>query len=200
VEVWLRGRGWTRVDPTAAVAPERVLDTVADLARGEALLPETFSPVLDIGDWLRRGWNDLVVGFNADRQARLLAPFGVRKATATQLGLAFAAGAGVALALTLWLQMRGRPPRRDPLTRAWLAFTRRLRRAGLAKAVAEPPGSFGERLAIALPSQGEQLRSLSTRFVQWRYGGARISPAEKATLVNELRRFRPGRVAPTPSR
>lgn len=197
VEVWLRGRGWTRVDPTSAVAPERVLDTVADRAREGALLPETFAPVLDVGDWLRRGWNDLVVGFNAERQGRLLAPFGVRKATATQLGMAFAGGAGVALALTLWLQMRGRPPRRDPVIRAWLAFTRRLRRAGLAKEVSEPPASYGDRLACALPEQGDQVRALSARYVQWRYGGRAFSQDEKAALVDGLRRFRPERSSRT---
>src|SRR3546814_2078592 len=27
-EVWLEGRGWVRVDPTAAVAPERIYDTL----------------------------------------------------------------------------------------------------------------------------------------------------------------------------
>jgi transglutaminase-like putative cysteine protease len=28
-EVWLAGRGWTRVDPTAAVSPARVEDGIA---------------------------------------------------------------------------------------------------------------------------------------------------------------------------
>lgn len=199
-EVWLRGRGWTRVDPTAAVAPDRILDTVADLARDEALLPESFAPMLDIGDWLRRGWNDLVVGFDAARQERLLEPFGIPRATSRQLAGAFAIGAGIALALTLWLQMRGQPPRRDPLTRAWHAFAARLRRAGLEKAAAEPATSFGERVASALPDQATQVRALTGRFVAWRYGGATLSDPEMALLVGDLRAFRPGRPdrAPTP--
>ena len=33
-EVWLAGRGWVRVDPTAAVAPERIYDTTADRVPG----------------------------------------------------------------------------------------------------------------------------------------------------------------------
>ncbi len=193
VEVWLRGRGWVRVDPTAAVAPERVLDTVADLAREEALLPETFTPMVDFGDWLRRNWNEMVVGFDAERQGRLLEPFGVNKATAGQLGAAFAVGAGLALALTLWLQMRGRPPRHDPLIRAWFAFTRRAGRAGYAKAPAEPPATFGERLARALPAQEAVVRDLSSRYVEWRYGGCELTVAEEAELVKALRGFRPAR-------
>lgn len=189
-EVWLAGRGWVRVDPTGAVAPERVLDTVDDLAQQEALLPETFSPVLDVGDWLMRSWNELVVGFDAQRQAQLLRPFGVDKATSRQLGGAFAIGAGLALALTLWLQIRGRPPRHDPLVGAWRAFVRRLRRVGLEKAPAEPPGSFAGRVAAALPSQAEAIESMTSRYVAWRYGGVELAFDEKALLIAELQAYR----------
>ncbi len=191
-EVWLQDRGWIRVDPTAAVNPERVLDTVEYLARREALLPETFAPLRDLGDWVRRGWNDLVVGFDAARQASLLRPLGVDRASTGQLVAAFAIGAGVALGLTLWVLLRGRPRPRDPLVAAWFAFTRRLRRAGLAKATAEPPLSFGERLAATLPAQAEQLRSLSSRYAAWRYAAATLPPDEKDRLIAELRAYRPG--------
>ncbi|TNJ35078.1 transglutaminaseTgpA domain-containing protein [Arenimonas terrae] len=191
-EVWLRGRGWIRVDPTAAVNPERVLDTVEDLARREALLPETFAPLRDFGDWVRRGWNDLVVGFDAARQASLLRPLGVGQASTGQLVAAFAVGAGLALGLTLWVLLRGRPEPRDPLVVAWFAFTKRLRRAGLAKAAAEPPLSFGERLAAALPAQAGQLRSLSRRYAAWRYAAAALTPDQKDRLIEELRAYRPG--------
>lgn len=191
-EVWLRGRGWIRVDPTAAVNPERVLDTVEDLARREALLPGTFAPLRDFGDWVRRGWNDLVVGFDAARQASLLRPLGVGQASTGQLVAAFAVGAGLALGLTLWVLLRGRPEPRDPLVVAWSAFTRRLRRAGLAKAPAEPPLSFGERLAAVLPAQAGQLRSLSQRYAAWRYAAAALTPEQKSRLIEDLRAYRPG--------
>ncbi|MCX7032840.1 MAG: DUF3488 and transglutaminase-like domain-containing protein [Arenimonas sp.] len=191
VEVWLPARGWVRVDPTSAVAPERVLDTVEDLARSESLLPSTFGPLLDLGDWARRNWNDLVLGFNASRQASLLRPLGIDQASGAQLSAAFAVGAGLALGLTLWVLMRGRPKPRDPLEAAWQAFTRRLRRAGLAKAPSEPPLSFGERLAGLLPAQAERLRSLSRRYAAGRYAPEGLSPDDKARLVAELHAYRP---------
>ena len=37
-EVWYAGEGWVRVDPTAAIAPENILDTLDDLQRAERLL------------------------------------------------------------------------------------------------------------------------------------------------------------------
>lgn len=190
-EVWIEGRGWIRVDPTAAVAPERVLDTINDRARQESLLPDALTPLRDIGDWARRSWNDLVLGFNAARQASLLRPLGIDRASSGQLVAAFAIGAGIALALTLWFLLRGSPMPRDPVDAAWRRFTRRLARAGLVKRVSEPPLSFGERLAMALPGQAEQLLSLSRRYARWRYAAGQLSPAEKASLTTDLRGFRP---------
>ena len=190
-EVWLPGEGWVRVDPTAAVAPERVLDTVEDLARSESLLPSNFAPLLDLGDWARRNWNDLVLGFNAARQASLLRPLGIEQASGAQLSAAFAVGAGLALGLTLWLLMRGRPRPRDPVQAAWLDFTRRLRRAGLAKPAHEPPLSYGERLAEAIPGHASRLRSLSRRYARWRYAQAALPPGEATRLVADLRAYRP---------
>ena len=96
------------------------------------------------------------------------------------------------ITLTLWVLLRGRPRPRDPLVRAWLDFTRRLRRAGLAKAPAEPPLSFGERLAAALPDQADTLRSLSRRYTAWRYAAATLPPDEKVRLIAALRAYRPG--------
>ena len=198
VEVWLRGLGWVRVDPTAAVAPERVLDTVEDLARSEALLPSTFAPLLDLGDWARRSWNDLLLGFNAARQASLLRPLGIDEASSAQLSAAFAAGAGLALGLTLWVLMRGRPKPRDPLEAAWQAFTQRLRRAGLGKHPSEPPLTFGDRLALLLPSHAERLRSLSRRYADGRYAPGELSPEAKALLILDLRAYRPDAVPVRP--
>lgn len=194
-EVWLQGRGWVRVDPTAAVAPSRILDTVDDLARAESLLPDNLVSLRDMGDWMRRGWNDFVLGFNAARQASLLRPLGVDQASTGQLGAAFAVGAGLALALTLWVLMRGRPTPRHPVDAAWLALVRRLRRAGLDKPVHEPPLSFGARLAALLPAQAERIEMLSRRYADWRYAPGASTAAEEAQLVRDLQAFRP-----TPSR
>lgn len=194
-EVWLEGRGWTRVDPTAAVAPTRILDTVEDRQRAEALLPEAFTPMRDLADWARRGWNDLVLAFDADRQARLFQPLGIDRASAGQLGLAFAIGAGSVMLLTLWYLMRGQPASRDPLVAAWFAFTKRMRRAGLGKDAWEPPLAYGRRLSEALPGQSETLVSLSRRYTAGRYAPEGLDPQARERLVAELRAFRPDRTA-----
>src|SRR5690606_27206788 len=71
-EVWLEGEGWRRVDPTAAVAPEGIYDTHADRRPGAGILGGALGGaggLFDLGDWLRTGWNDFMLGFDAERQA-----------------------------------------------------------------------------------------------------------------------------------
>jgi transglutaminase-like putative cysteine protease len=197
-EIWLDGLGWVRVDPTAAIAPENILDTLDDLqARQQASQGGGFAgaagmlmPMFDGADFLRRQWNELVLGFNAERQKGLLKPFGVDEADAWQLVTAFAIGSGVALLLTLWFLLHEHRDRSAPLVVAWRAFTARLRRAGIDKRVEEPPLSFGQRAANLLPQQAELLLSVSSRYADWRYAGIALTDEEQRELARDLRGFR----------
>ncbi len=81
-EVWLAGRGWVRVDPTAAVSPDRVEQGIA------ASLPTAELPLalaqLNVA-WLQRvrlswdlvnnNWNQWVLGYSHERQRSFLARF-----------------------------------------------------------------------------------------------------------------------------
>jgi hypothetical protein len=192
-EVWLEGEGWVRVDPTAAVAPEHILDTVDDLQLQQqgGFASQLLTPVLDAGDYLRKSWNDLVVGFNAARQKSLLKPFGLDEADAGDLVLAFAVGAALALVMTLWLLLRQHRDESDPVVLAWRRFARTLAgTTGLERAVHEPPLAYAQRIAQAVPEDAEGMLALSRRYVDWRYGGHDLPPPERAELARRLREFR----------
>lgn len=194
-EIWIDGRGWVRVDPTAAIAPENILDTLDDLqARQRAGLAgpaeQVLGPIIDGTDFLRRQWNQLILGFNATRQKSLLRPLGIDEAEAWQLVTAFGIGSALALALTLWFLLRQHRDRSHPLIQAWRAFTRRLRRAGYAKGLDEPPLSFARRIARELPAQAEGVLSVSQRYCDWRYAGSVLTDEEQRGLVRSLREFR----------
>jgi protein-glutamine gamma-glutamyltransferase len=190
-EVWLQGRGWVRVDPTAAVAPERIYDTLDD--RGAGVFGNRFAPVLDVGDWMRRGWNDFVLGFDAARQRQLLRPFGIDRLGNGGLIALFAAIGGLALGWMLWLTARGERER-DPLLRAWHRLGARHARLGLGRAVHEPAADWAARVAAARP--GSTLPALSARFADWRYAHHDGQPQgrhdrERNELIRDLRRHRP---------
>jgi len=191
VEVWLQGQGWVRVDPTAAVAPERIYDTLEQRrsaeAAGQGLELLQLENLGDFTDWLRRGWNDLVLGFDASRQQALLQPLGLERLGPSQLMGLFTALAALALAGMVWLLARGERER-DALLRAWHRLGRRYARLGLGRAPHEPALAWARRVAAAHPRSGEALVALSQRFAAARY--ARGNEATRQ-LLQDLRRHRP---------
>jgi transglutaminase-like putative cysteine protease len=200
-EVWLQGRGWVRVDPTAAVAPERIYDTLADRAPGaDGVLGGfgTLTPMLDFGDWVRRGWNDFVLGFDAGRQRRMLSPLGLGELVPGRLLALFTVTAMLALLWMAWLSARaGREP--DPVLRAWHRLGLRYSRIGLGRAAHEPADRWVERVAGARPELGDALRLLSLRFNDWRYAAHQEGRSAEAALVRALRRHRPAMAPRSPA-
>jgi transglutaminase-like putative cysteine protease len=185
-EVWLPQRGWVRVDPTAAVAPERIYDTLEDrLGAGGGALSQ-LAALGDVGDWVRRGWNDLVLGFNAERQGRLLRPLGIDRLDGSRLGLMFALFALLTLAWMAWLLARGERER-NPLLRAWHRLGRRYARIGLDRHAHEPPIAWAGRVDAARAQGDEALVLLSRRFAAARYADL----VGDSTLLGDLRRHRP---------
>lgn len=193
-EVWLADAGWVRVDPTAVVAPERILPSASRGGAGGGgfgggrMLVRAF----DLGDLLRRGWNDWVLGYDALRQQQLLRPLGIDRIDPLRLGLLFSLLAALALGMMLWLSLRQRG-QRDPLLQAWQALGRRHARLGLAPAAHEPAGDWARRVHAARPqhASSQQLLELSARFASLRYASDDVPDARRADLIRALRRHRP---------
>jgi transglutaminase-like putative cysteine protease len=196
-EVWLPGRGWVREDPTAAVAPDRIYDTIADRAAPGGLFgAEVPAQVFDVGDWLRHGWNDFALGFDATRQRELLSRLGMDDVDATGLTTLFVLVALLAIAWMAWLVARAERER-DPVLRAWHRLDRRYARLGLAREPAETAAAWAERVRLTHPSLAAALFQLSQRFNQWRYAApnsGRVAMARRAELLRNLRRHRPGAI------
>nr|WP_152984556.1 DUF3488 and transglutaminase-like domain-containing protein [Stenotrophomonas terrae] len=190
-EVWLPQRGWVRVDPTAAVAPERIYDTLEDRVGDNDTgadgmdLAGRWSSLLQYGDYLRRGWNTAVLSFNAERQQHLLSAIGIKQLNPSQLVALFAGFAVLALGLMAWLLARGER-QRDPLLRAWHRLDRRYQRLGLGREPSETASDWAARVDRARP--GSDLLALSQRFTQARYAGVR---SDVVSLLADLHRHRP---------
>jgi len=193
-EVWLDGEGWVRVDPTAAVAPERIYDTLDDMLGTGGSSAGALQPVFDIGDSLREAWNNFVVRYDALRQAELLQNLGWRGAGATQVGQAFVIAAGIALGLTLLVLMWPPKGERDPLLRAWRGFLRRWAKQGLEKRSNETAEAFLQRLRsrASTASAADDAESLVRRFIAQRYAPSNTDTNhERAALIEALKRHRP---------
>lgn len=187
-EVWLPQRGWVRVDPTAAVAPERIYDTLEDrLGAGGGGILGQWSSLSQVGDWLRHNWNDLVLGFDANRQQRLLQSFGIDRLKSSQLLTLFGLLALLSLGAMVWMLARGERER-DPLLRAWHRLGMRYARFGLARQPSEPAGTWAERVVAQRPQAAATLVPLSQRFAESRYA---VGDKDIPLLLRDLRRHRP---------
>lgn len=175
-EVYLRKRGWIRVDPTAAAIPGRVASGLARAIPEDVGLPLMMRPQFH---WLRAlryrwevlvyKWNVWVLDYNPDRQRDLMAYFGMRDADWRKLTAAlFTLLGGFTVLLLVWsLRQLGR---RDPVQRAWLAFCRKLDARGVRRAPYEGPREFAERAAQRLPRAAEAIHAIAQRYIALRYG------------------------------
>jgi transglutaminase-like putative cysteine protease len=187
-EVWLPERGWVRVDPTAAVAPERIYDTLDDrLGEGVDAGRLTLEGFGSVSDWLRRGWNDLVLGFDARRQAQLLERLGANGLGGAGLGILFGIAAVGTLGWMGWWLARAERDR-DPLLRAWHRLGRRYARLGLGREPHETSTDWARRVAARRPKGANLLFSLSRRFAAARYAP---NEGDHRALIEDLRRHRP---------
>ena len=192
-EVWLEGRGWTRVDPTAAVSPSRIREGARSaLSSSEGWLSgEWLYQLRNQYDRLQNIWNRWVLGFDATRQQNFLASLGLDKLPPGVKAALLVVLAGlvlVPLALLLQATTKGRR-RPDRLDRAWLRLRGRLRRAGIRPMVGETPIELARRSAENLDN-GHELITLAGEYSLLKYGAFRGENAITA-FGRKTSRWRP---------
>jgi transglutaminase-like putative cysteine protease len=198
-EVWLPGRGWKRVDPTAVVSPIRIEQGEAELASQYGLSRYRAGGLLGwIGTWrmnweaLENLWNQAVLNYGADRQRSLISQFGVIPSW-RNLSIAFTVTVtGVLLALAA-VSLTHREAR-DPLADLVAQLRVRLALAGLKSPASEGLSDLRRRLAHRLrPAQAEEAALLLQALEDARYrrNGTRLRPADLRGLRARVRRFRP---------
>ncbi|HET8555453.1 MAG TPA: DUF3488 and transglutaminase-like domain-containing protein [Rhodanobacteraceae bacterium] len=194
-EVWLKGRGWTRFDPTAAVRPDRVsLGAIAaDGSSAHWYQHGWLKAFRNRWDIVNHWWDQAVVGFDALRQRGMLTSFGIRHGNTTMLMLALAASLIVLMALAAAFTL---VPRRqgDRLEAAMALLRQRLARAGVARRPSEGPTHFFARAARTLPHERKRLKALGDAWVALRYAQTTPAPEAVRAFVRAVRDFRPRRV------
>jgi len=194
-EVFVRGRGWVRVDPTGAAAPMRVdAGLVRSMTNAE---PLPFLVRTDY-EWVRAlryrweavsyKWNVWVLGYNPERQRDLMSAVGFPDADWRALTAALFTFLGVVTAVLLAWSLR-RLSRPDPVQRAWRAFCRKLAANGVERAPHEGPRDYSLRAARALPGERGPILRIAALYIGLRYGAAPKAQAarELARRVRELR-------------
>ena len=196
-EVWMNGRGWVRVDPTAAVAPGRV-GTLQRLqaqrgAIASAMLGR-FSPGLVLRlratwDAVNNSWNQWVLNYSQERQFDLLRAIGFSSPAWEDLSyLLIGIVVAASLAGAAWTRLERQ--RSDPWLRLLARARLHLQGSGLAFEANSPARS----MAVQLTRQRKDAKAQA--FCDWllrmeaqRYAAAAGPSTSLATLQRELQQL-----------
>ncbi len=181
-EVWLSNRGWVRVDPTAAVAPERIdLGFEAAYASNPLFAnganifqSRRFSLLNRIRIEMDRfdyTWSRWVLEYRDERQSLLLQKLGF----ISPLKIALWGAVGIALIFfgvciyLLWRERRN--THEHPATRHYRRVCEAYARLGVARLVMESPMQYAKRIGAEEVFGAEQFERLSSDYYAWVYAG-----------------------------
>ncbi|MDQ2820658.1 MAG: DUF3488 and transglutaminase-like domain-containing protein [Pseudomonadota bacterium] len=193
-EIWLGNRGWVRVDPTAAVAPERIRRSLAS-----AIPPRPPFGIEGLGGLMElstsrdgmlaqlryrlsavnNGWNQWVLNYTPERQRGVMSTLTSGLFDWRSVALLAASGA------LLWAAHRMRVRRRtDPIDALYLALCKRLAQLGHPRLPGEGPTAYATRLAATslAPARQRALAQFLRCYSAYRYGPAAPAPGLYATM------------------
>ena len=200
-EVWIEGRGWVRVDPTAAIAPARVEGSLTDVGSFEGVLGSRwqrrtpwFADARLRLDALGQLWRERILLYDQDSQHDLLEFLKVPQPDGQKLVMVLAIALSVALAWLTWQVRRELDPApKERLLRAFSTLCDKLARIGVARLSHEGAEAYAARVAATRPDLGPTVSALCAHFSALRYA---LAP-DRVTLSQfeiAVRNFRPWRV------
>lgn len=209
-EVWLEGQGWVRVDPTAAVSPDRIeWGLERALSREGSFLNDSPLSLLHFRgvawvnalrlryDALTYRWQSWVTGFNRERQFDLLNNLfdgiSARKFVLVLIG----SWALVLIPIAFGLLRQRKRATVSVAEKYYLVFCEKLSRVGIAREVGETPEHYGARAARTMRTEASQIEQITRLYSTLAYRYMATGDDRTAALQRELersvRRFRPGR-------
>jgi transglutaminase-like putative cysteine protease len=174
-EVWLEGTGWRRVDPTGAVAPERVdagrtgaMFDGSGAAWGLGAPSRLLHKLVLTWDAANAKWNEWILGYGPENQERFMDWLGMEDPDWRQMMLTLVAlVTGITMLISLALMLRYRPPPRD---RAAVLYEKFIRKSGLKPATGETPRAFAGRVQTHSPLPADSVRNITDTYLDVRYG------------------------------
>ena len=197
-EVWLPDAGWVRVDPTAAVAPDRIEQGSQFTFQSEDVFLEDaglsllrFRNSLFLNDLRYRlemldySWNQFVLNYDQSMQfaffSRLFNEVTRGKIIVTALSFIF-----LSISIMVFFVLR-KPSRKklDPVTDLYLGYCEGLAKQGFIREKGETPLEYYERLSYAKPGWTQQMREITDKYVELVY--KKVDQQKNPEVVKEFR-------------
>ncbi len=200
-EVWLAGHGWVRVDPTAAVAPARIIEGIENALpeslidiplalQNSAMARDLWRRLRDTLDAVNNRWNQWILAYDKQRQLLFLRHIGLGRPDWPGLLLYLSLTLALIIAgLALWLF---RPPatKTDEARALYERFCARLSKLGIIRHGHEGPLDFAGRASLRRADLKLSIEKITRLYIRVRYGDQdQAMPAFRQAV----QRFRPAR-------
>jgi transglutaminase-like putative cysteine protease len=182
-EVWIEGKGWLRVDPTAAVSPSRIEDGI-DSALADEISSfrirnrnPIFGNLLYSWDNVQHSWNDWVLNYDDQRQRLFLSQLDLGIDNWSDMVITLVVLLVVVTGL-FWLVFwyRERPPRPEAYEILFNRLMRKLAKRGFDRKPSEDTRAFLQRVSQQDFAQREQLARIIELYNRIKYGRDGNSP------------------------
>ncbi len=177
-EVWLSGKGWVRIDPTAAVAPQRVERGFTSAMTAATGLPgfivrQQSNPIrfaLNMRwDWVNQKWNAWVLAYGPELQADFLRNFGIEDWSQMIIVMTVLLTLGTLVVSLLLMRQYAAAVPRDHALRLWQRALNNLSKLGISQRADEGPQDFVERIRRDHPAYADGMQRILRPYLKMRY-------------------------------
>ncbi|MFT6048159.1 MAG: hypothetical protein ACI9WC_003877 [Arenicella sp.] len=209
-EVWVDG-SWQRVDPTAAISPDRIIygmDALMSIwdgvplngnSTGRALsnylnptgFAKTFRQLTDSWGNIGYQWNKWVVNYDFDAQRQLLSALGLKHRNSLYTLVALVIIGTILFMLFYFWQLFPRAIRIAPAQQVYLDFVSRFKRHDLVKQPSDTPNEFAAKAKSKFPQQAQEIGDINNAYVQIRYGQDQVNSSNQIeSFKQQVKRFK----------
>ncbi len=187
-EVWLETRGWVRVDPTAAVSPERIEQGISEAISETDLLPMMARPDFPLlrkaflsWDSVNNGWNQWVLGYDDKTQLEFLNKLSGKNLSLMDLVLWMTVAIAIVITITFLVLIKTSQRKLSPAQQLYALYLNKLKRANLQPNRHEGALDFGKRAAQTLPNLAQEIMQIAQNYNLLQY-----SQTPNPLLLQEL--------------
>ncbi|MFV1922822.1 MAG: DUF3488 and DUF4129 domain-containing transglutaminase family protein [Methylotenera sp.] len=199
-EVWLEDKGWVRIDPTAAVAPERIELGIDQAVAETDALPifvrpgaEWLKSVYFNLDNLNNNWNQWVLGYDNQKQLDFLGKISGKDLSITDIAVWMVAIMLATMLILAGFILRKASGKLNPVQRAYAKHIKQLEKYGLFKHPTEGALDFAQRVANIIPDQATNILEIAKLYNALQYNKPKTNKQSLQLLKDRIRDFKPVR-------
>jgi hypothetical protein len=192
-EVWLENQGWVRIDPTAAVSPERIEQGISEALGDYDLLP-IFArhdyPLLRKAflnfDSINNGWNQWVLGYNDEKQFDFLSNLTGKNVTLQDMIIWMMSAIVLVMSITSYFLFKKAHLMRNQSQKIYHQYLAKLSKIQLKPYPHEGALDFAIRSAIELPELRDEIMQIANHYNTLQYDTFEKSPDKKMLILQAL--------------